>query len=808
MSSFINLNNRDVNTEAKYSAEVIKVALLKSETKSSRKADEIVKNITEPISLNEALTFFTDKLVAIKSLSNSIIEVNEGRVKQFEMDYEDMETSIKKGIGWIDPEYVVDTWENSSDSIDFELVAGEIYNRLIKAGLLWHADENGEEKGKQVKSLKELGIKESVVNESATKQLADEESFELYDAELTGKSVTLTVTSTTKTWDDGVPVLKYLARGSAKPTSIQINGSFEVAHDVARGWFYFTDGRKWYALHQEDGYNDPSDLPFKMTVKESKEPRELTEDIELYENYEVIFSDGVSQMKKFRSEALALDFMKKTIASNKKLRDIAVYRPGMHSTTQTELVVSFWGEGSYLDNVSKKDPALAAKKLEESVVTEAKKPKFWDSIATMNAIKAWQDGEFDLKDKESIDKWETTQNGGIPPKPSFGTAEIIKYAIATGKKPNGEKLEESVNEARSINKIQKDWNQTTTDMQNKVAQWKEAEGDRKTELLDELKALTAKKKALESELEVAVAGKDKDLELAVSEASKPINEGQFSWMTHDTGEQIGSERENRITVYMFDNEGVSYKESKYDGYGEFGGKDYYELLAQMNGIADADRQDGIDLAFDEKKVKAGKVLFPALVTDPRFNWKKHDFTQEAEHDPNQSWYVEPEYDDDYDEYDESKVIEGNAFLAARAKAIEEGAEEFEFNGKKYPVVKEGNAFGAARAEAIAKDEEEFEVDGEKFPVKSVDKEDEENAKEFVEEKTEITLDSLVEKFAMTNEDLRSDIKKYIKDNKAELDTMADADQWDEMFQKMYNDFGVEPDSSRGRDLLKTFQFIF
>lgn len=83
------------------------------------------------------------------------------------------------------------------------------------------------------------------------------------------------------------------------------------------------------------------------------------------ENYEVIFSDGVSQMKKFRTEKQALDFMHSTIASNKKLRDIAVYKPGMHSTTQTELVVAFWGNGSYLDNVSKRDNALAAKKIEE-----------------------------------------------------------------------------------------------------------------------------------------------------------------------------------------------------------------------------------------------------------------------------------------------------------------------------------------------------------------------------------------------------------------------------------------------------------
>lgn len=39
---------------------------------------------------------------------------------------------------------------------------------------------------------------------------------------------------------------------------------------------------------------------------------------------------------------------------------------------------------------------------------------------------------------------------------------------------------------------------------------------------------------------------------------------------------------------------------------------------------------------------------------------------------------------------ESVMNEGNAFLAARAKAIEEDSEEFEFNGKKFPVIKESN----------------------------------------------------------------------------------------------------------------------
>jgi hypothetical protein len=62
-----------------------------------------------------------------------------------------------------------------------------------------------------------------------------------------------------------------------------------------------------------------------------------------------------------------------------------------------------------------------------------------------------------------------------------------------------------------------------------------------------------------------------------------LTEGQFSWMTQDTGQQIGSQDENKIPVYMFDNKGKYYYENDYDGYGEFGGMDYYELVAEMNG---------------------------------------------------------------------------------------------------------------------------------------------------------------------------------------------------------------------------------
>jgi len=43
--------------------------------------------------------------------------------------------------------------------------------------------------------------------------------------------------------------------------------------------------------------------------------------------------------------------------------------------------------------------------------------------------------------------------------------------------------------------------------------------------------------------------------------SYQLNEGQFSWMTQDSNKQIGSEKQNTIDVYMYDNEGNKWKET-------------------------------------------------------------------------------------------------------------------------------------------------------------------------------------------------------------------------------------------------------
>jgi len=181
------------------------------------------------------------------------------------------------------------------------------------------------------------------------------------------------------------------------------------------------------------------------------------------------------------------------------------------------------------------------------------------------------------------------------------------------------------------------------------------------------------KKRIPSKLKAEFKELQSQYKRALPENESVVNEGQFSWMTYDTDVQIGSERQNTIDVYMFDNEGNQWHEKKYDGYGVFGNMDYYELLAKMNGFTEEDLEDkavlkairamgkaemrdiGIALAFDPKgkkiktKAKGNKVLFPALVENPKFDWKRHDFSEESESDPNQSWYQEPDYDEDYED---------------------------------------------------------------------------------------------------------------------------------------------------------------
>ena len=111
---------------------------------------------------------------------------------------------------------------------------------------------------------------------------------------------------------------------------------------------------------------------------------------------------------------------------------------------------------------------------------------------------------------------------------------------------------------------------------------------------------------------------------------------------------------------------------------------------------------------------------------------------------------------------ESVMNEGNAFLAARAKAIEEDAEEFEFNGKNFPVIKE-EVEEAHHDEETNEDEIEIKVDGDyEIEVEKEEEEESEEETEEVEEAEEVTEAKFVKDFdkGVLDAEYKADITTY------------------------------------------------
>lgn len=147
--------------------------------------------------------------------------------------------------------------------------------------------------------------------------------------------------------------------------------------------------------------------------------------------------------------------------------------------------------------------------------------------------------------------------------------------------------------------------------------------------------------------------------------------GFFSWITQDTGRSIPNYFSDRDTfkVTMLDNKGNKWVEENYEGYGVFGGKDFYELLAEMNGVVEQHkvqlqgdaytefmRSKGIDIAFKDNGSgdRTPGVLYPTLVEDEKIGWLEKG----PESCKFQGYFYEDDYeleeedisDEDYDFY--------------------------------------------------------------------------------------------------------------------------------------------------------------
>ncbi len=131
------------------------------------------------------------------------------------------------------------------------------------------------------------------------------------------------------------------------------------------------------------------------------------ESLEINEGFEVHYSDGVRAMKKFGNEKQAMDFAKDLIKNKKGLQFVDVFNAGsgFHSTADTDAIVAFWGDGSYTDNVAKKDSKLAAKKMNESTINEEdiKSDEDFKEYAMIVLKKAFGADFDEAKAQEAID---------------------------------------------------------------------------------------------------------------------------------------------------------------------------------------------------------------------------------------------------------------------------------------------------------------------------------------------------------------------------------------------------------------------
>jgi len=167
--------------------------------------------------------------------------------------------------------------------------------------------------------------------------------------------------------------------------------------------------------------------------------------------------------------------------------------------------------------------------------------------------------------------------------------------------------------------------------------------------------------------------------------------GQFSWFIQDTKTQIFNDWDihgDKQTIHMVDpRDGHDYKEEAYEGYGCFGGRDFYELLADINkelilktetNLTDADkvlldkkfedltpddiddkRQLGIDLWFKfiepedwkgdlkNSTLSEGMVWKSPILVEDYEKWTNYNYQcSYPESDPDQGWHIQSDEDEE------------------------------------------------------------------------------------------------------------------------------------------------------------------
>jgi len=809
MSSFIYLNNKKDNERALYNVSVIQNALLKTETKSQIKAESLTKHIVEPVSLTEALSLFSDKLKAISILRSSRtdaineakeIAINEAKFKFSEKEVKDASERLAKAMAKLDNVHVAvhDFEYDEGKGAGFELswggeefdggsyyikANGDVINAAVGGGTKYGTMKSSEKDF--IKGIKdaEPSMRESVVNENGWGS-SDQGNMNKSIHNTIGKPSKMPspfddslrsaaeeeVDSSWNDWKeyesdrDGLidkAVRHYLNSFFKKEFSL-MQKMFASNFISADETHLFEGGMSDIYIVAQDAKDEASFLKdffkeFGDKVKKTADSIEWAKSIYVDAKAMTLENESTRVDKNL---GLNEGYMTPKIAKKLSIGSDVVTSEGTYTITgfgqranafkqfeaekdgeQFNIQVSLYGSSDILvakgKSLNFNERGEMLESLNEGLtifekdiaymIKDIKNGYGW--IDPSHVMSTWGNSSdsvpFDIVANEIYKRLiEAKLLANASEDNEEEAGDFIKSLKELGIKESvvNETEVEVITEGRSINKIQKEWSQTTTDMQQKVASWREAEGDRKTEILEELKALTVKKNQLESELEASVAGKDKDVQLAISESllEKEVAEGNA----------FGAARAKAIA----------------DGEKEF------EVEGETYKVEDVDKED---------EENAEEFVEESATNEA----KEHSFIFNYNTDEDDIKYIQ-------------KVLDGAGADAVANAGID--SEEM--------VIRAFNAKGLKDARKA------IEADGFEIQESVV---------------TKPSWETLIEAISQPlTENLRNDVKKFIKNNMTELNTLADNDQWDLVHQKLYTEFEVEAESSEAKDLLKAFEFSF
>ena len=903
--SFIHLNNKKDQVESQYSADVIKLALLKAETKSNAKASGLVENIKEPVSLSEALSLFSDKLKGIKYLTESLsviaieeaaaLEASkteltlEGTMSEIHMlakeakDVVDFTKKFFKEFGdkikksadstqWVESLYTDAVSEDHSEN------PNDIYDvrPCDKAGTPWSVWEGDV----QVKCFET----EEEAEAYATEQNKEQGLTEEYDGNMSDFKYEFPMRFEEETGNSPKAIKKMAKQGKKGyevRTSTYMSQTEMEKVGLALGLnlkSYTKGGSVAISVYESTVVANEA---FSRMSSDTIETELYSASQELSNYYDWLKAGNDSGKGKTLDSIVSL--LKKCKNDIKKFN------------TKEETIGTKYEAPVVEGNVSDKDFHETEEVEEEQQVDEARFVKDFnedvlDAKTKEEVLKLYPNAEFFVGKSDHF-FGELDDNLFFKAYYTKAQKEFSIKSVYSKKGSNYVHLynrigESVVNEGRSINKIQTEWSQTTTNMVQKVADWKAAEGDRKIELLEELKALTAKKKELELELDAKVAGKDKDVKLAIegNTFESIVTESFVAYTENSKGEyevvkvlkdQRAAKAWRKKNAYLLDDDSVDVK-----SIGTTPKKDWDKTHPEL----------ATESVVNEAKFKKGQYIKAKKDSD-NFDGDVYDKTNDVDGSEilkNSSFEIyeigkdevilwsdadEVEYSIDPDDLKnfvkESVVNEAKAVKVTKKEwpyvefkigstkhKVEfdyediiddhgnEGQDQYwlgkDDDGKEWSIDVYADYNGDVQdvhydtivAESVVteKKEEKDEAAEIEAEIEKLTKENKHGYAKDIKrlkvrlsavnmmkkfnknnESKKVAWDNLLEEFEIvetTNEGLRSDVKNFIKDNKDELNDLADNDEWDMMYQKLYDEFGVESDTIKAKDLLKTFQFVF